>query len=119
MKFKQGVKRAEISNVIDNFVNGTIGQDMPIKQFESMFEKENIPKLMTDDERLDWIKKLENVSLASDAFFPFRDNIDRANLSGVKFIGSPAGSTNDQAVIDACDEHGIVLIHTPYRLFHH
>lgn len=80
MKFKQGVKRAEISNVIDNFVNGTIGQDMPIKQFESMFEKENIPKLMTDDERLEWIRKLENVSLASDAFFPFRDNIDRAKL---------------------------------------
>lgn len=119
MKFKQGVKRAEISNVIDNFVNGTVGQDMPIKQFESMFEKENIPKLMTDDERLEWITKLENVSLASDAFFPFRDNIDRAKLSGVKFIGSPAGSTNDQAVIDACDEHGIVLIYTPYRLFHH
>lgn len=119
MKFKQGVKRAEISNVIDNFVNGTIGQDMPIKQFESMFEKENIPKLMSDDERLEWIKKLDNVSLASDAFFPFRDNIDRAKLSGVKFIGSPSGSTNDQAVIDACNEHGIVLIHTPYRLFHH
>ncbi|XP_070499742.1 bifunctional purine biosynthesis protein ATIC [Chironomus tepperi] len=119
MKFKQGVKRAEMSNVIDNFVNGTIGQDMTIKQFESMFEKENIPKLLTDDERLEWIKKLNNVSLASDAFFPFRDNIDRAKLSGVKFIGSPAGSTNDQAVIDACDEHGIVLIHTPYRLFHH
>lgn len=80
MKFKQGVKRAEISNVIDNFVNGTIGQDMPIKQFESNFEKENIPKLMTDDERFEWIKKLDNVSLASDAFFPFRDNIDRAKL---------------------------------------
>lgn len=79
MKFKQGVKRADISNVIDNFVNGTIGQDMPIKQFESMFESENVPKLLSADERSEWIKKLENVCLASDAFFPFRDNIDRAN----------------------------------------
>jgi phosphoribosylaminoimidazolecarboxamide formyltransferase / IMP cyclohydrolase len=78
MKFKQGIKRADISNVIDNFVNGTIGQDMTIKQFESMFETENIPKLLTADERSEWITKLDNVSLASDAFFPFRDNIDRA-----------------------------------------
>lgn len=119
MKFKQGVKRADISNVIDNFVNGTIGQDMPIKQFQSMFESENIPKLLTADERSEWILKLDNVALASDAFFPFRDNIDRAKSSGVKFIGSPAGSTNDQVVVDACNEHNIVLIHTPYRLFHH
>ncbi|KAG5677894.1 hypothetical protein PVAND_007611 [Polypedilum vanderplanki] len=119
MKFKQGVKRAEISNAIDNFVNGTIGQDMPQKQFESMFDIENIPKLLTCEEKKEWISKLSEVSLGSDAFFPFRDNIDRAKSSGVCFIGSPAGSTNDQAVIDACNEHGIILIHTPYRLFHH
>lgn len=78
MKFKQGVKRAEISNAIDNFVNGTVGQDMPREQFESMFEKENIPKLFSDEEKKDWINKLSGVALGSDAFFPFRDNIDRA-----------------------------------------
>lgn len=78
MKFKQGTKRAEISNAIDNFVNGTVGQDMPREQFESMFEKENVPKLFSDEERKDWIKKLNGVALGSDAFFPFRDNIDRA-----------------------------------------
>lgn len=119
MKFKQGVKRAEISNVIDNFVNGTVGQDMPREQFESMFEAANIPELLTCEEKREWINKLSGVALGSDAFFPFRDNIDRAKSSGVSFIGSPAGSTNDQAVIDACNEHGIILIHTPYRLFHH
>lgn len=78
MKFKTGVKRAEISNAIDNFVNGTIGQDMPTEQFEAFFEPQNIPKFLTDDERKDWIGKLNGVALGSDAFFPFRDNIDRA-----------------------------------------
>lgn len=78
MKFKPGIKRAEISNAIDNFVNGTVGQDMPREQFESMFQKENIPKLFSDEERKDWISKLSDVALGSDAFFPFRDNIDRA-----------------------------------------
>lgn len=78
MKFKAGVKRAEISNAIDNFVNGTVGQDMPREQFESMYERENIPKLLTDEERKEWIEKLSGVALGSDAFFPFRDNIDRA-----------------------------------------
>jgi phosphoribosylaminoimidazolecarboxamide formyltransferase/IMP cyclohydrolase len=78
MKFKQGVKRAEISNAIDNFVNGTVGQDMPRDQFEAMFDAENIPKPLTFEEKTEWIKKLTDVSLGSDAFFPFRDNVDRA-----------------------------------------
>lgn len=59
------------------------------------------------------------MALGSDAFFPFRDNIDRARLSGVSYIASPAGSTNDAGVIAACDEHGIIMAHTNLRLFHH
>jgi phosphoribosylaminoimidazolecarboxamide formyltransferase / IMP cyclohydrolase len=117
LDFKKGVKRAEISNAIDNFVNGTVGQDMPIEQFNSMFE--NVPEPLGDIEKKEWIQKLTGVSLGSDAFFPFRDNVDRARLSGVSFIAAPGGSTNDKGVIDACNEHGIVMIHTPYRLFHH
>ncbi|XP_067618865.1 bifunctional purine biosynthesis protein ATIC [Eurosta solidaginis] len=117
MKFKPGVKRADISNAIDNFVNGTVGKDMPISQFESMFE--HVPHQLTAQEKIDWLKQLDGVSLGSDAFFPFRDNIDRARLSGVSYIGSPAGSTNDAVVIEACNEHGIVLAHTNLRLFHH
>lgn len=62
---------------------------------------------------------MDRVALSSDAFFPFRDNIDRAKMSGVKYIASPGGSTNDQLVISACDEHDITLIHTGLRLFHH
>ncbi|XP_055375997.1 bifunctional purine biosynthesis protein ATIC [Condylostylus longicornis] len=117
MHFKAEVKRAERSNAIDNYVNGTVGKDMPVSQFESMFE--TVPKLLTNEEKADWLSKLKGVSLSSDAFFPFRDNIDRAYSSGVSYIASPSGSTNDQGVIDACNEHKIVLAHTTLRLFHH
>lgn len=117
MKFKKGIKRAEISNAIDNYVNGSIGKDMDEKQWASMYEV--VPDKLTEQDKIDWIKKLDNVAISSDAFFPFRDNVDRARLSGVKFIGSPAGSTMDQVVIEACNEHDITLAHTNIRLFHH
>lgn len=117
MKFRKGVKRAEISNAVDNYVNGTVGKDMPVKQFESLFDQ--VPDQLKEEEKTNWINQLTGVSLASDAFFPFRDNIDRAKLSGVSFIGSPAGSNNDAEVINACNDHGIVLAHTNLRLFHH
>ncbi|XP_068157786.1 bifunctional purine biosynthesis protein ATIC [Drosophila tropicalis] len=117
MKFKAGVKRAEISNAIDNYVNGTVGKDMPLSQFESMFEK--APEQLKTEQKVEWLKQLTGVALGSDAFFPFRDNIDRAHLSGVSYIASPAGSTNDAGVIAACDEHGIIIAHTNLRLFHH
>ncbi|CAH0552798.1 unnamed protein product [Brassicogethes aeneus] len=117
MKFKKGVKRAEISNAIDNYVNNTVGKDMDRKVFEAMYEEVPVP--LSDSERRTWLDKLTGVALASDAFFPFRDNIDRARLSGVSFIGSPSGSTNDAEVIKACNEHKITLAHTNLRLFHH
>lgn len=117
MKFKKGVKRAEISNAIDNYVNGTVGKDMDEATWAAMYEE--VPQKLSENDRLEWIKKAENVALSSDAFFPFRDNVDRARLSGVKYIASPSGSTNDQSVIDACNEHKVALIHTNLRLFHH
>lgn len=117
MQFKKGVKRAEISNAIDNYVNGTVGKDMPMAQFEAMYEK--VPAFLTETDKQTWAKQLCGVSLGSDAFFPFRDNIDRAKLSGVSFIASPSGSTNDAGVIEACNDHEIVMVHTNLRLFHH
>lgn len=117
MKFKKGVKRAEISNAIDNYVNGTIGKDMDLATWKAMYDE--VPQMLTEDERKAWISQLTGVALGSDAFFPFRDNIDRARLSGVSYIGSPAGSNNDAEVIKACDEHQIILAHTNLRLFHH
>jgi phosphoribosylaminoimidazolecarboxamide formyltransferase/IMP cyclohydrolase len=80
---------------------------------------ETVPSQLTDEDRAEWKGKLSGVALGSDAFFPFRDNVDRARQSGVQYIASPAGSTNDEDVIRACDDHGITLIHTDLRLFHH
>lgn len=78
MKFKAGVKRAEISNAIDNYVNGTVGKDMDRNMWMNMYEV--VPADLTDAEKKEWMTKLSGVALASDAFFPFRDNIDRAHL---------------------------------------
>ncbi|XP_015677140.1 bifunctional purine biosynthesis protein PURH [Protobothrops mucrosquamatus] len=117
MKFKTGVKRAEISNAIDQYVTGTIGEGEDFVKWKAQFEE--VPSLLTEAEKRAWIGKLNGVSLSSDAFFPFRDNVDRANQSGVQFIVSPSGSAADQIVIEACDELGITLIHTNLRLFHH
>ncbi|KAL0270746.1 UNVERIFIED_CONTAM: hypothetical protein PYX00_008048 [Menopon gallinae] len=117
MKFKKGVKRAEISNAIDNYVNGTVGKDMEYDQWLSYYE--DAPPQLTEEDKREWAKKLKNVCLGSDAFFPFRDNVDRANLSGVQYIASPSGSTQDEAVIQACNDHNITMIHTNVRLFHH
>lgn len=117
MKFKKGVKRAEISNAIDICVLGTVGQDMDTKAWEGLME--NPPQQFTEAERKEWMLQMKGVALSSDAFFPFRDNIDRAYQSGVEFIASPAGSTNDAAIVDACNDHNILLAHTNLRLFHH
>ncbi|KAK2580969.1 hypothetical protein KPH14_006032 [Odynerus spinipes] len=117
MKFKKGVKRAEISNAIDNYVNGSIGKDMDESAWAAMYEE--VPEKLSENDKKEWLKQLSNVVISSDAFFPFRDNVDRARLSGVTYIASPAGSTNDEAVIQACNEHKIVLCHTNLRLFHH
>lgn len=117
MRFKKGVKRAEISNAVDNYVNGTVGKDMEYSQWASYYEE--VPAPLTDEDKHSWVKELNNVALSSDAFFPFRDNVDRARLSGVQYIVSPSGSTNDAAVTEACNDYGITLVHTNLRLFHH
>lgn len=78
MKFKKTVKRAEISNAIDNYVNGTIGKDMDEATWVAMYVE--VPEKLSENDRLQWIKKADNVALSSDAFFPFRDNVDRARL---------------------------------------
>jgi phosphoribosylaminoimidazolecarboxamide formyltransferase/IMP cyclohydrolase len=85
--------------------------------FERMYEE--VPTELSQAEKRAWLNQLKHVALGSDAFFPFRDNVDRASLSGVSYIGSPAGSTNDAEVIHACNEHKITLAHTNLRLFHH
>ncbi|XP_033625232.1 bifunctional purine biosynthesis protein PURH-like isoform X2 [Asterias rubens] len=115
--FKQGVKRAEMSNVIDVYVNGTVGQDMDKDTWEGFLE--TVPPQITQEERQEWMAKFKGVALSSDAFFPFRDNIDRAYQSGVEYIASPSGAVQDEKIVEACNEHDIILAHTSVRLFHH
>ena len=77
------------------------------------------PSLITMQEKQDWMKNMKDISLGSDAFFPFSDNVERAHKSGVKFIAQPGGSRRDAQVIDACDRYGMVMAMTGMRLFHH
>ncbi|XP_043549274.1 bifunctional purine biosynthesis protein PURH [Chiloscyllium plagiosum] len=116
MKFKVGTKRAEIANAIDQYVGGTMeAEDLPA--WQAMFE--DPPEPLSDTERKNWISRLSGVALSSDAFFPFRDNVERAKKSGVDFIVAPSGSAADRVVVDACEQLGITLFHTNLRLFHH
>ena len=77
------------------------------------------PVRLTQDEKRDWIDGMTGVSLGSDAFIPFRDNIDRAAASGVKYVVQPGGSLRDDGVISACDEYGMAMAFCGVRLFHH
>ncbi|ROI62489.1 Bifunctional purine biosynthesis protein PURH, partial [Anabarilius grahami] len=117
MKFRSGVKRAEMANAIDQYVSGTIGEGPDMEVWKSLFEE--IPEPLSEVEKKNWISSLQAVALSSDAFFPFRDNVDRAKRSGVEYIAAPSGSTADEVVINACNELGISLVHTNIRLFHH
>ena len=74
---------------------------------------------MTPEEKGKFLATLKGVSISSDAFFPFRDNIDQAAKRGVQFIAQPGGSVQDKAVIEACDEYGMTMAFTGVRLFHH
>lgn len=113
MKFKKSLKRADIANVIDLFVTNQIEQDDLNERLEEPV------LLLNQSERKEWLKGLKDVAVSSDAFFPFSDNIDRAYKSGAKYVASPGGSSNDKAVVDACEKYGMTLIHTGLRLFHH
>ena len=117
MKFKKGVIRAEISNSVDVLVNGTVHQDMDKKAWENSFE--NPPKLLPIADRQEWLLKFAYVSLSSHAFFPFRDNIDRAVQSNMKYIISASCSAQDDMVRKAYDEHKVTLVHSNSRLFYH
>ncbi|AQZ12947.1 ADE16 (YLR028C) and ADE17 (YMR120C) [Zygosaccharomyces parabailii] len=118
IKWAKGVKRPEKSNAIDLFVTGQIPTDEPEKsEYESKFAE--LPTPFTDEERKEWMSKLTNVSLSSDAFFPFPDNVYRAVRSGVKYIAAPSGSVMDKAVFSAADSFKVVYVENPIRLFHH
>lgn len=115
-QFKEGVPRAVKNNAIDVYVLDEVG-DRERPSWEALFTK--IPPPLTAADRSDWLATLQNVAVSSDAFFPFRDNIDRAQRSGVKYIIEPGGSVRDEEVIDAANDYGMTLIFSGLRLFTH
>uniref|UniRef100_A0A0N5AXZ8 Phosphoribosylaminoimidazolecarboxamide formyltransferase n=1 Tax=Syphacia muris TaxID=451379 RepID=A0A0N5AXZ8_9BILA len=117
LPWNPAVKRAERANAIDVMVSGVLGKEISEEYWGQHFVEPVQP--FTADERKEWLSKLSEVAVSSDAFFPFRDNIDCAKQYGVKYVASPGGSTRDKDIIDACNEYGMTLIHTGVRLFHH
>jgi len=116
LPFKEGVKRPDRDNAIDQFLQPDV-TEAEKANWKNVFIE--IPKQLTAEERREWLDGLTDVTLGSDAFFPFRDSIDRAAKSGVKYVLQPGGSNRDEDVIAACDEYGMAMIFSGVRLFHH
>ncbi|KAK5990888.1 Bifunctional purine biosynthesis protein ADE17 [Cladobotryum mycophilum] len=118
IKWKKGTKRPDKSNAIDLLVSGQLPKDGPEREaFEAVFE--NVPPAFTPEEREAWMKELKDVTVSSDAFFPFIDNVFRVARSGVKYIAAPSGSQNDGAVFETAEKLGITFVQQNIRLFHH
>lgn len=115
-QFKPGISRAEMNNAIDQFVLDEV-HEAERPYWEANFAK--VPEPLTAVERQEWLSQLQNVALSSDAFFPFRDNVDRAHRSGVRYIIEPGGSIRDDVVIEAANSYGMTLIFSGLRLFTH
>ena len=118
LEFKDNVKRPERDNLIDQLL-----QDDAFEFFSDEANWNSIlvnkPYILSKSEKTDWLSKLANVCLGSDAFFPFGDNIERAHKSGVKYVAEAGGSIRDDNVIETCDKYNMVLSFTGLRLFHH
>jgi len=116
LPFKSGIKRPDRDNAIDQFLQLDVTATEKAAWSEIFNE---IPSQLTMEERRAWLDTLQGVTLGSDAFFPFRDSIDRASMSGVRYVLEPGGSMRDADVITACDEYGITMVFSGVRLFHH
>ena len=117
LPFKESIKRADRDNTIDVYISDDYEDVLADGIWEQFFTEK--PEVFTREERKEWLKEMDGVSLGSDAFFPFGDNIERAKRSGVKYIAQPGGSIRDDNVIDTCNKYGIAMAFTGIRLFHH
>ena len=117
LPFKEGIKRADRDNAIDVYIGDEYMDVLADGAWENIFTEK--PEVFTREEKRAWLDKLTDVSLGSDAFFPFGDNIERAHKSGVKYIAQPGGSVRDDNVIETCNKYGMAMAFTGIRLFHH
>jgi len=113
LPFQKNIKRPDRDNAIDVYLGGETFDD----SWQNLFTVKPVP--LTLDDKISWLENLRGVSLASDAFFPFGDNIERAHKSGVEFIAQTGGSIRDDNVIETCDKYNIAMAFTRIRLFHH
>lgn len=117
LPFKEGVTRPDRDNAIDLYIGEEYMDILKDGEWERVFTEK--PAIFTKEEKRAWLNQMKDVTIGSDAFFPFIDNIERAYKSGVKYIAQPGGSIRDQEVIEACNKHGIAMCFTGIRLFHH
>ena len=117
LPFKDTITRAERDNAIDVYIGEEYMDVLADGAWEKTFTEK--PEVFTREEKRAWLDQMTDVTLGSDAFFPFSDNIERAHKSGVKYIAEPGGSVRDDAVIDTCNKYGMVMAFTGIRLFHH
>ncbi len=117
LPFKPDIRRPDRDNTIDVYISEDWMDVLEDGAWQQFFTER--PDPLTRDEKSAWLRKQDGVSLGSDAFFPFGDNIERARRSGVQYIAQPGGSIRDDNVIDTCNKYGIVMAFTGLRLFHH
>ncbi len=117
LPFVEGIRRADRDNTIDVYIGDEHDDVLAEGAWQQLFTHR--PEPLTAEEKREWIARNTDVSLGSDAFFPFGDNIERAHKSGVRYIAQPGGSVRDDHVIATCDKYGIAMTFTGIRLFHH
>lgn len=117
LKFVDGIKRADRDNAIDVYIGEEHMDVLAEGSWQKIFKEK--PPVFSREEKREWLNQMQDVTLGSDAFFPFGDNIERAHKSGVKYIAQPGGSVRDDNVIETCNKYGMVMVFTGIRLFHH
>ena len=117
LPFKKDIRRPDRDNTIDVYISDDYEDVLADGTWEQFFTKK--PEPLSKDEKREWLVKQTGVSLGSDAFFPFGDNIERAHKSGVSYIAQPGGSIRDDNVIEVCNKYGIAMAFNGLRLFHH
>ena len=117
LQFVDGLGRADRDNAIDVYMGDECEDVLADGAWQKIFKVK--PAEFTREEKKAWLAKNQDVTLGSDAFFPFSDNIERAHKSGVKYIAQPGGSVRDDAVISCADKYNMVMAFTGIRLFHH
>lgn len=117
LPFVDSIRRADRDNAIDLYIGEDYMDVLADDAWPNIFKEK--PEVFTREAKREWLDKMTDVSLGSDAFFPFGDNIERAHKSGVKYIAQPGGSVRDDNVIDTCNKYGMVMSFTGLRLFHH